>query len=46
MRDGGDELVLKSVEFGALTKLQGVLVVLFAGLGELLGEFAGRALGS
>ena len=42
--DGGDELVLEGVELGALGELERVLVVLFARLGELFGEFASGAL--
>ena len=44
VRDGGDELVLEGVELGALRELKRVLVVLLAGLGQLLGEIARRAL--
>ena len=38
MGDGGDELVLQSVEFGAVGELKGVLKMLFPGLRELIGE--------
>ncbi len=44
--DGGDELVFEGVKLGAVIELQGVLVVLFASLSELLREFADAALGS
>ena len=44
VRDRGDELVLQGVQFRAVCELKGVLVMLFTGLGELLGKFAGCAL--
>ncbi len=44
--DGGDELVLQRVEFGALRELKGVLVVLFAGECELRREVSRRSLRS
>jgi hypothetical protein len=40
VRDGGDELVLEGVELGALAELETVLMLLFAGLGQLFGEIA------
>jgi hypothetical protein len=38
--DGGDEFILESVELGALRELDLVLILLFACVGELHGEFA------
>jgi hypothetical protein len=46
VRDGGDELILQGVEFGALRELKGVLVVLLACEGKLFREFARRSLRS
>jgi hypothetical protein len=44
--DGGDELVLEGIEFGALAKLEGVLLVLLACEGQLLRQIARGFLGT
>jgi len=38
VRDGGDELVFKGIELGAFGELQVILLLAFAGLGELITE--------